>query len=129
MKERIVLEWFGGCNRRDWDAIKALYAEDAVIHGKEGILRGGDGVVTVAKKWLTAIPDGVVTPVYSTCEGEVIVVHWRMEGTLKGSIRDIAATGKKVVFHGLTCFRCRNQTVVEHWAAVDYRPLTQEVCV
>lgn len=124
MESKILSCWFDGFNRRDWTSIREIYTEDALIHGKEGPIKGGQGVVELAQKWLVAIPDAQITPLY-TCkeENDVIVVHWRIEGVLKGSIRDIVGTGKKVSFHGLTCFRCCDEKVVEHWASIDYRPL------
>ncbi|SCA63573.1 hypothetical protein SCG7086_AW_00150 [Chlamydiales bacterium SCGC AG-110-P3] len=126
MEDTILSCWFDGYNRRDWDAVQGIYSDDALIHGKDGPLRGGQAVVELAKKWLRAIPDCQITPLHTSREGDVVVVHWRVEGTFTESIRDIVATGKKVAFHGLTCFRCRDQQVVEHWASVDYRPLMSE---
>ena len=123
MESKILKCWFDGFNRRDWTSIKEIYSDDALIHGKDGTLRGGQGVVELGKKWLEAIPDAQITPLHTSSEKDVVVVHWRVEGVMEGSIRDIVGTGKKVTFHGLTCFRCRGQKVVEHWASVDYRPL------
>lgn len=40
---------------------------------------------------------------HTSIENDVVVVHWKVEGTFTNPIRDIAAAGKKVVFHGLTC--------------------------
>lgn len=124
MENKILKCWFDGFNRRDWTSISEIYSDDALIHGKEGLLRGGQGVVELGKKWVEAIPDAQITPLYTSREeNEIIVVHWRAEGRMERSIRDIVATGNKVTFHGLTCFRCDGQKIVEHWASVDYRPL------
>jgi len=123
MEEKLLQSWFTGFNQRDWDSIQNIYTEDALIHGKEELLRGGKSVVEMAKKWLFAIPDAHITPLSTIKEKDFVVVHWRVEGTFTNPIRDIAATGRKVVFHGLTCFRFDSEKVVEHWASVDYRPL------
>lgn len=123
MQDTILRCWFDGYNQRDWDSVQKIYSDDALVHGKDGDLRGGSSVVQLAKKWLTAIPDARITPLHTSIENDVVVVHWKVEGTFTNPIRDIEATGKKVVFHGLTCFRCHNEKVVEHWASVDYRPL------
>ena len=124
MKEVIHKCWFDGFNRRDWDSVQKIYSEDALVHGKEGELRGGASVVKLAKAWLRAIPDAYITPLYTSIEQDVVVVHWRAEGSFIHPIKEIAATGKQVVFHGLTCFRCQHGKVIEHWASVDYRPLS-----
>ncbi len=127
MEDVILGDWFDGYNCRDFDAMEQIYSNDALIHGVEGLVHGGKAVVEIAKKWLEAIPDAQIIPLFTSKEeGNVIVVHWRAEGTLTGSIRDLVATGKKVAFHGLTCFRHMDNKVVEHWAAIDYRPLKSE---
>jgi len=126
MKDRILKCWFEGYNKRDWHAVGKIYSDDALIHGRDGQLIGGRSVVELAKRWLTAIPDAHITPLCASTEEDVVVVHWKLEGTFKESIREYPATGKHVVFHGLTCFRCHNEKVVEHWASIDYRPLSQE---
>ncbi len=123
MQDTILRCWFDGYNQRDWDSVQKIYSDDALVHGKDGDLKGGRSVVQLAKKWLTAIPDARIIPLHTSIENDVVVVHWKVEGTFTESIRDIVASGKKVAFHGLTCFRCRDQQVVEHWASVDYRPL------
>ena len=123
MENTLLSCWFDAYNRRDWNAMKSIYADDALIHGKDGPLRGGDAVIELAKMWVTAIPDAQITPLYASKEKDVVIIHWKAEGHLTGSLRDIQPTGKHVIFHGLTCFRCRDQKVVEHWASIDYRPL------
>ncbi len=127
MEKIILSNWFDAYNQRDWAAMQEIYTDNSLIHGKEKELRGGAAIVELAKKWLKAIPDIQLTPLNTSKEGhDVVVVHWRAEGTFTNSIRDIEATGKKIAFHGLTCFRFLNEKVVEHWATVDYRPLRSE---
>ena len=116
-------KWFGGFNERNWDLVSGVYTEDAIVHAKEGILAGGQAIVDIAKKWIGSFPDIKVTPLSSHLEKDVIVIHWKAEGTFISPIMDIAATGEKVAFHGLANFRIANDKVVEHWAAVDYKPL------
>ncbi len=123
MEEQILTRWFEALNKHDWTSIESLYTSDALVHGKDGLLRGGASVVELIKKWLKAMPDSHITPLHTSTEADVIVVHWRTEGTLVGSIREFKPTGKKTVVHGLTCFRCKEGKVIEHWAAVDYLPL------
>ena len=124
MKDTILKCWFDTYNQREWDSMQKIYSDDATIHGKDALLKGGNAVVELAKKWLIAIPDAKITPLHDSIEKDIVVVHWKVEGTFTNSIKDIAATGEKVIFHGLTCFRCHNEKVIEHWASVDYRPLT-----
>lgn len=128
MKTKILHSWFDAYNRRHWSSISGLYADDAIIHSQQGTLTGGESITDIAKLWSEALPDAHITPLSATEEEDgLIVVHWKVEGTFHQPLRDIPATGKKVRIHGHTCFRCEGDKIVEHWASVDYRPLTHSV--
>ncbi|MCH9608750.1 MAG: hypothetical protein S4CHLAM45_06570 [Chlamydiales bacterium] len=124
MKDTILKCWFDGYNQRDWGSIQKIYSDNALVHGRDGLLRGGSSVVELAKKWVFAIPDAHITPLCSSIENDVIVIHWKVEGTFSNPIREIAATGKKITLHGLTCFRCHHEKIIEHWTSIDYKPLS-----
>ena len=124
MKDKILSHWFEGFNRRDWKSVEEIYDENALIHGRDEKLRGGKAVVKLAENWLKAFPDMNIRALHADTEdNDVVVVHWRTEGTMTGPMWDIEPTGKKVSFHGITCFRCDRGKVVEHWASIDYQPL------
>ena len=50
MEEKILSSWFDGFNRRDIVSMTEIYADDALIHGKEGLLKGGEGNCKSHKK-------------------------------------------------------------------------------
>ncbi|NGX58297.1 MAG: hypothetical protein K940chlam3_01202 [Chlamydiae bacterium] len=128
MKEKILKYWFDAYNRRDFSSVQQIYADDAVIHGTGGPYYGGKAVVSLLKIWLEGIPDAQIIPLFTMKEdNDVVVVHWRAEGTFKGPVRDIPPTGEKVAFHGFTCFRCRDDKIIEHYACIDYHPLQPTV--
>lgn len=124
MEEILLKNWFEGFNNRDWEAVKSVYSDDVLVHTKNGLQKGSDAISSLGKKWIKAIPDAKIVPLYSSVEKEnLIVVHWKVEGIFAESIQGMNPSGEKVVFHGHTCFRFYQGKVVEHWASVDYRPL------
>lgn len=49
MQDPILRCWFDGYNQRDWDSVQKIYLDDALVHGKDGDLRGSSSVVQLAK--------------------------------------------------------------------------------
>lgn len=115
MEKTLSKEWFEAFNRRDWDSLESFYAKDVLFHSKSGDVIGSGQIINVSKKWTVLFPDLQIHPVYTHMEAHnVIVVHWRAQSPTH-----------QLVFHGLTCFRYKNGKVIEHWASVDYRPISQ----
>lgn len=123
MQTRILTHFFEAVNQRNPTLLRTLYATDALIHSREGPVRGPQAIEKIAERWWCAFPDLHITPLHVAQEEDVTVVHWRAAGVHKEAMLDIPATGKKTAFHGLTCFRIKNQKVIEHWACTDYRTL------
>ena len=123
MQALILESFFEGMNRRDFASLCNLYSPDALIHSRQGVVRGPQGLESIVKRWLTAFPDLLLFPLHTSQENDVIVVHWRAVGTHVETLLDIQPTGKKIAFHGLTCFRVQNQKVIEHWACTDFHTL------
>jgi len=123
MQTQILENFFEAMNRRDLTSMGNLYSPDALIHGRLGPVRGPQGLENIVKRWLIAFPDLHLFPLHTSQEEDVIVVHWRAVGTHVKALLDIPPTGKKMAFHGLTCFRIRNQQVIEHWACTDFHML------
>jgi predicted ester cyclase len=125
MREQILQGFFQATNHGDYSFIPKLYAPSAIIHTLDGDKHGSDVIIDIFRKWKMALPDFQLEPLCSIQESDVLVIHWRAKGTFTNSIRDIQPTGKKITIHGFTCFKCKDNQVVEHWARVDYRPLSQ----
>ena len=62
LEERILETWFGGAQEgrqfHDYTLIQGLYSEDAVIHGREKVYRGPEGIVELMQMWHKALPQG-----------------------------------------------------------------------
>ena len=124
MKNQILHGFFQSTNSDDYSFIPKLYSPLAVIHTLDGEKYGPDIIIDIFKKWKFAFPDLQLEPLCLMQESDVIVIHWRGNGTFTNPLRDIQPTGKKITMHGFTCFRCLDNQIIEHWARVDYRPLS-----
>ena len=125
MGEQVLQGFFHATNLGDYSFISKLYSPLAIIHTLEGDKYGPDVIIDIFQKWKFAFPDFQLEPLCLLQETDVLVIHWRGKGTFTNSIRDIPPTGKKITIHGFTCFRCLDNQIIEHWARVDYRPLSQ----
>ena len=111
---RIWTEFFGGFNERDFGRMASLYAEDALVHSKEGPLRGPKALEQISAKWLVRDPGLQLEPLHLSEEGDLVTIHWA------------AREGGRTLCHGHTCFLVADGQVVEHWACVDSRALERE---
>lgn len=124
MESLILQGFFQATNHGDYSFIPKLYNPSALIHTVDGEKYGPEVIITIFQKWKVAFPDFQLEPLFVTQEEDVLVVHWRGKGTFTNPIREIQPTGKKITLHGFTCFRCLDNQIIEHWARVDYRPLS-----
>ena len=89
-----------GFNTDDWDAIRAVTADDAVYEefGTQGTIEGADAIIEVLQAWKTAMPDvtGTVGRVASVGDSALLELVW--EGTHTGPLETpdgtIPASGK-----------------------------------
>lgn len=125
MGEKILQGFFQATNRGDYSFIPQLYSPTALIHTLEGDKCGPDTIIDIFKTWKFAFPDFQLEPLCLLQESDVLVIHWRGKGTFINPIRDFQPSGKKIAIHGFTCFRCLDNQIIEQWARVDYRPLSQ----
>ena len=88
----------GDCfNRRDWDGMRALAAEDCLwIDGRGETYNGKDGLVAYGQGWADAFSDGQVTERQYYDAGDTVVAEFVGRGTHDGSLGSIPATGKRV---------------------------------
>ncbi len=124
MQDTITTTWFDAINKRNADGLTHLYSDDALIHSKKGPVKGKQALVEIMERWDEAMPDFKVQPVFATTEDDVVVVHWHATGTFKKPLLSMEPTHKQTSFHGVTCFKCKDGQVVEHWATTDYRAMT-----
>jgi len=67
----------------------------------------------------TAFPDLVFTVEDLAAEADLVFARWTMRGTHRGEYHGRAATGRAVLWQGITAFRLRDGRVVERWLYAD----------
>jgi steroid delta-isomerase-like uncharacterized protein len=117
-------------NRRQLDRAGELVAPDFVDHAPmPGQAPGLEGVKRKWAMYLDAIPDFRVTIEELVAEGDKVAVRRSYEGTHKGELLGIRATGKRVQFGGISIFRLANGRIAEHWEQLDRLALMQQLGV
>ena len=112
--KELAIEWFEAVwNRKDSQAISRLM--DSSIEGitEAGDFKGPEGFKTLMfDPFLRAFPDVKVTIDACIAEGDEAAVKWTATGTHSGPLMDIAATGRRVSFSGISWIRCRDGRIV-----------------
>ena len=88
------------------------------------------GLEGVKRKWamyLDAIPDFRVTTEDLVAEGDKVAIRRSYDGTHKGELLGIRATGKRVQFGSI--FRLANGRIADHWEQLDRLALMQQLGV
>lgn len=60
-------------------------------------------------------------------EGDRVAISWYLEGTHRGDIPGLPATGKKVKVPGLTIYSFSNGKITGHWQVIDRLGFMQQV--
>jgi steroid delta-isomerase-like uncharacterized protein len=96
-----VAETFlNGFNNSDWDAVRAVVADDSVYeeHGTQRRIEGADAIMDVYKAWKTAMPDVHGNIQKLAIVGDTAFVELIWEGTQTGPLETpdgtIPASGK-----------------------------------
>lgn len=67
----------------------------------------------------TAFPDLNFTIEKIVAENNLVAVMWSAEGTHRGDLIGLAATGKCVSFNGQTFYEIKKDLVSGHWQTID----------
>ena len=87
-----------GFNRRDWDAIERLIADDCVFVDGTGVEHKGPEAFAqnYAKTWADAFSDGEVTEAKYYDGGDTVVAEFVGRGTNDGALAGMPATNRRV---------------------------------
>jgi ketosteroid isomerase-like protein len=120
-KERVIRELYDARARRDWEAVRSLFAEEVVWHepGEEdysGDHRGRDVVVALLER-LLAVTQGsfrlVPEAVLNAADHSAVLVRWSAE-------RD----GRRSEGNEIAVYRFEGEAVAEAWFHPDcYEPV------
>jgi predicted ester cyclase len=107
-------------NTNNLALLDEFVATDIKSHsGIPGLPPGLQGGKMAHQTFLAAFPNGYVTTKELIAEGEKVVERFSFRGTNTDFFMGAPATGKKVMFTGVSVFRIANGKIVEHWGASD----------
>lgn len=117
-----------GWDKRDARALGEMLSNDFVDHDPvPGQGPGRDGYAQMAAAFFGAFPDLRVQNHDVIVEGDKAVVRWTAEGTHRGELMGIPATGKPVHLKGLDVIRVTNGKIVERWGELDALGMMQQL--
>ena len=102
-------------NQRRDDTVHELLDPEAVGHLEGVVTRGVPDFLAARSFLLQAFPDLRVVPEAILAAGDEVTFRWSAEGTHRGELLGIPATGQAIKFRGMTWLRFSNGRIVEGW--------------
>ena len=123
---RIPLEAF---NTGDVDVIDQVLAPGFTNHAvpAPGLPPGREGIKAFIRACRTAFPDYKSTVLHEIAEGDLVAMHVRTSGTMKGDFAGMTATGKSATWDEFHILRMQGGKGVEHWASIDQLGMLQQL--
>ncbi len=116
-------------NKKNTHVIKDLMDENVLLHSPLGDFHSPQAMFEVVNTWLTAFPDMAVKTLHVTNQENVVMWHWQSEQTHTGEFQGIAASGKRVLYSGVSIFRWENGKIVEYWGYPQTEDLLRQLGV
>jgi steroid delta-isomerase-like uncharacterized protein len=112
------------------DLLDELLAADYVDHNAPpGIPPGVEGIRYLLSTFRAAFPDVLFKVEDQVAEGDKVVTRYTFRGTHQGELFGIPATGKTVVFPGISIYRMQNGKMQEGWVNYDMMGMMQQLGV
>ena len=92
-----------------------------------GLPQGREGVKALISSVRSAFPDLKNTIVRQIAEGDVVVNHIRVTGTMTGDFMGMEATGTSAAWDAIHIVRLRDGRIAEHWAVQDQLGMLQQL--
>ncbi|MCH8195456.1 MAG: ester cyclase [Chloroflexi bacterium] len=103
-------------NNKNLAAIDELCAADCANHSAPPGLPGGtEGLKQMFGTFFSAFPDLSVTIDHMIAEGDLVAVHTTTQGTHKGELMGIAATGNQFSNKGIDLIRIAGGKATDIW--------------
>lgn len=130
----IIRELYDAFNRRDWDTVRQLVAEDCewVVMSSGRVTRGGSELAQASQPfWTIAFPDLRVEILNLVSEGDTVVVEWSAGGTMRGPLQRpegwYPATGRTFRRRGCLVAELRGSKIVRYRDYFDAKTLLDQV--
>lgn len=108
------------------DAFAARFVDRTPMPGTDGTKEALKAVVLGIQ---AAVPDARTTLDDLVAEGDKVTWRWTFQGTHKGPLMGIPATGKRITLTGITIDRIAGGQIVERWHQIDTLSLMQQLGV
>ncbi|MCK4993347.1 MAG: ester cyclase [Bacteroidales bacterium] len=115
-------------NKHNIAAYDKYFTSDFVYHYAEGDMNG-EQYKGLCQAYITAFPDLHITTNDLIAEGDKITKIWTAQGTHKGELMGIPATGKPILVKGIEVFRLADGKIAELWASMDNLGMMQQLGV
>lgn len=117
-------------NRRDFDHIRELAAEDYVFMGPDGAeQKGVEAGLGVSRMWADAFPDGRIEDIRVHASDGKVTVECVGRGTQTGELMGIAPTGKRVEIPFCEVLEVRDGKVLSEHQYMDLLTLFTQLGV
>ena len=129
LSRRFFEEVFG---KGKLNVLDELIAKDHVNSGPAtlpGLPAGSEGTKQLVTVYRNAFPDLHFTIDEQIAEGDKVVTRWTVQGTHKGELAGIPATGKSSTVTGVTVDRVANGKITETWGIFDQFGMMQQLGV
>lgn len=126
---RLLEETF---NNGNFDLADQFVAREALNHDP-GLpaelrdLRGPDALKRIVTMYRAAFPDLQMTVDDVVASGDKVVLRWHSDGTHRGELAGLAATGVHGSVTGMSIDRWNNDKIVETWAEWDNFGLARQL--
>jgi len=114
-------------NERKVDRADELFTEDYVDHG--ALPGQAPGLAGAKRKWAGYI-DGIDGSIWTEdllAEGDRVAARWTVEGTHRGDLLGIAATGRRFRLGGISIYLVADGKIAEQWEQLDRLGLLQQL--
>jgi steroid delta-isomerase-like uncharacterized protein len=119
-------------NKGNLAALNEIIAKDHVNSGPgtlPGLPTGPEGSKQLVTVYRNAFPDVHFTIDEQIAEGDKVVTRWTAQGTHKGELVGIPATGKSSTVTGINVDRVVNGKIAESWGIFDQFGMMQQLGV
>jgi steroid delta-isomerase-like uncharacterized protein len=119
-------------NKGNLAVLNEIIAKDHVGSGPGALPEsptGPDGTKQLVTMYRNAFPDVRFTVDEQIAEGDNVVTRWTADGTHKGELQGLPATGKSSTVTGIAIDRIVNGKIAASWGIFDYFGMMQQLGV
>ncbi len=127
-----VIQFYEIINKATYDLLDQVLDQNIVWHDlllPGGEVQGIENFKKVLKMFRSAFPDLRIKLDDQIVEGDKVATRFVIQGTQKGDLMEIRATGKPIRVTGISIIRFANGKAVEEWIEEDSLGLMHQLGV